>query len=111
MDPQRPTEANPSGVRGLYGAPGAVVKEGARDGFTLHDKYVSTVSGRGADTDRIHCICTWIQWIHHVLYLTVSGPRPDTDLIQWIQYVSHRIYHVGCVSSNKQHSNCVLAVF
>ena len=62
---------------------------------TLHDKYVSTVSGTGADTDRIHCIWTWIQWIHHVLYLTVSGPRPDTFLIQRIHYVSQRIYHVG----------------
>ena len=59
----------------------------------LDDIYVFTVSGPGADTDRIHCIWTWIQWIHHVLYLTVSGSRPDTVVIQWIQYVSHRIYH------------------
>ena len=77
----------------------------ARSDDTLHGKYVSTVSGPGADTDRIHCIWTWIQWIHHVLYLTVSGPRPDTVRIQWIQYVSHRIYHVGTTPEGAHASN------
>ena len=38
----------------------------------LHARYVSTVSGPGADTDRIHCIWAEIQLVQYVLYLIVS---------------------------------------
>ena len=49
--------------------------------LSLHARYVSTVSGPGADTDRIHCIWAEIQLVQYVLYLIVSeveaAPFPD----------------------------------
>ena len=51
---------------------------------TLHARYVSTVSGPGADTDRIHCIWAEIQLVQYVLYLIVSEVEADTDCIHRI---------------------------
>ena len=53
-------------------------------GATLHARYVSTVSGPGADTDRIHCIWAEIQLVQYVLYLIVSEVEADTDCIHRI---------------------------
>ena len=50
----------------------------------LHARYVSTVSGPGADTDRIHCIWAEIQLVQFVLYLIVSEVEADTDCIHRI---------------------------
>ena len=50
----------------------------------LHAPYVSTVSGPGADADRIHCIWAEIQLVQHVLYLIVSEVEADTDCIHRI---------------------------
>ena len=50
----------------------------------LHARYVSTVSGPGADTDRIHCIWAEIQLVQYVLYLIVSEVEADTDCIHRI---------------------------
>ena len=52
--------------------------------WTLHARYVSTVSGPGADTDRIHCIWAEIQLVQYVLYLIVSEVEADTDCIHRI---------------------------
>ena len=50
--------------------------------LTLHARYVSTVSGPGADTDRIHCIWAEIQLVQYVLYLIVSEVEADTDCME-----------------------------
>ena len=50
----------------------------------LHARYVSTVSGSGANTDRIHCIWAEIQLVQYVLYLIVSEVEADTDCIHRI---------------------------
>ena len=67
----------------LYGSREAESAQGPPSA-TLHARYVSTVSGPGADTDRIHCIWAEIQLVQYVLYLIVSEVEADTDCIHRI---------------------------
>ena len=59
-------------------------REDKKGGKSLHARYVSTVSGPGADTDRLHCIWAEIQQVQYVLYLIVSEVEADTDCIHRI---------------------------
>ena len=75
----------------LYGSREAESAQGPPSA-TLHARYVSTVSGPGADTDRIHCIWAEIQLIQCVLHLIVSEVEADTDSVSTVHYTIDTLY-------------------